>query len=736
MPNRFAQTATRASWTLFQGLFIIAALLAAFATFMAISGVSPVDPTSGGMLWLLGLNFLVIAVLAWIVIQRYIAIRGEGQGQGKGRLAGRFLLLFGLSAMVPAAIVAIFLGATITRGLDNWFSGQVNTIVEETAAAAKENYESFGAALEEDARLMASDFDQASSELADNRNNIQQFLSFQSAFRFIPASYIIDSEGTPSSSVVMQNIATYRPPTAEAYLEASDGSVAQTLYERAGVATALIKLNSVDGQYLYVMREFDPAVLAQLRKAESALAQFRAAKTRSGRLQLLFVIGYFQIAALVLLLSGRLGLEAAGRITGPIGRLASAAHAVRDGDLSVRVPPPGGRDEVDALTRSFNGMTEQLDEQRNALITAREDAEDRRRFVETLLGEVSAGIIRTDDRLIVTLANKSASELLECEIEPGADLSVVAPDFAAYALDTLKRDALVDASLDLVRDGEALHFRLKTAPDPAGGCVLTFDDTTRMVNVQRQLAWQDVARRIAHEIRNPLTPIQLSAERLRRKYADAIAEDDGVFDRCLDTILRQVNDIDRMVGEFSNFARMPKPTIAPFDFTALLESATFAQGMVSPEVSVAFKAETDLLTHVGDERLLGQAFGNLLKNAAEAIAGMPEEMEVSGKINMTLQTDEAGANIIIEDNGPGFPEEAREQLLQPYVTTRDKGAGLGLAIVNRIIMDHGGSISLQNRSDGRRGARVRIHLPRAETISIPEENSEDTRRVEEPAYGK
>ena len=736
MPNKFAQTASRASWTLFQGLFIVAALLAAFATFMAISGVSPLDPTAGGMLWLLGLNFILIAALAWIVIRRYIAIRGQAAGKGKGRLARRFLLLFGLSAMVPAAIVAIFLGATITRGLDNWFSSQVNTVVEESAAASRENFRALSVGLEEDARLMGTDYDAAASELANESENIEQFLSFQSAFRGFPASYIIDSSGQPISSIVLKEVAAYRPPTAEAFREAQEGSVAQTLYERSGLATALVKLHSADDQYMYVTRVFDPAMLVQMRKAEAALAKFRSAKTRSGRLQTLFLVGYIQIAALVLLLSGRLGLEAASHVTGPIGRLARAAQTVRDGDLSVRLPPPGGHDEVDDLTRSFNGMTEQLDEQRNALIRAREDAEDRHQFIETLLAEVSAGIIRIDGNLEVTLANKSASALLDCTIEPGMILSEVAPDFASYAMDTLTRNAGVDASLDLVRDGAALHFRLKTALDPAGGCVLTFDDTTRMVNAQRQLAWQDVARRIAHEIRNPLTPIQLSTERLRRKYSDQIADDDGVFDRCIDTILRQVSDIGRMVGEFSNFARMPKPTIAPFDLKALLESAAFAQGMVSPEAQFNVQAGSDAHVLSGDERLLGQAFGNLLKNAAQALAAMPEEAEVNGQINITLTHDETGAVVIIEDNGPGFPEEARERLLQPYVTTRDDGVGLGLAIVNRIIMDHGGSISLQNRTDGVHGARVRILLPETETMTVPTRLVETNSRVEEPAYGK
>ena len=369
-------------------------------------------------------------------------------------------------------------------------------------------------------------------------------------------------------------------------------------------------------------------------------------------------------------------------------------------------------------------MTEQLAEQRNALIRAREDEEDRRKFVETLLAEVSAGVIRMDGDMIVTLANRSAGDVLGIgEILPGQTLEDVAPLFERYARDTLERVAPVDASLDLSINGEVRHIRLKTAPDPAGGCVLTFDDTTRLVNAQRQLAWRDVARRIAHEIRNPLTPIMLSTERIKRRYADKIDDSDGVFDRCIETILRQVGDIGRMVEEFSSFARMPKPNVAPFNMRSLLQGTGFSQSMVSPDVEIEFETNTDDAVYRGDERLLGQAFGNLLKNAAEAIEGLPEDSDINGHIRVVLSASTSGVEVTIEDNGPGFPQDVRDRLLEPYVTTREKGTGLGLAIVNRIIADHGGSISLQNRLDGLRGARVRVWLP-ANGPAVVDEDSE------------
>jgi len=302
-------------------------------------------------------------------------------------------------------------------------------------------------------------------------------------------------------------------------------------------------------------------------------------------------------------------------------------------------------------------------------------------------------------------------------------LGDVAPAFERIVRDTFERNAAVDASLELTQNGELRSVRLKSAPEPSGGCVLTFDDTTRLINAQRQLAWRDVARRIAHEIRNPLTPIMLATERLRRRYGSKIDDTDGVFDRSVDTILRKVDEIARMVEEFSSFARMPKPSIAPFDMKKLLQGASFAQSVVSPEIEIELESDLEDAPFLGDERLLAQAFGNLLKNAAEAIEGQPIENDVSGHIRIILARDPGGLVIAIEDNGPGFPVDVRNRLLEPYVTTREKGTGLGLAIVNRIIADHGGSISLQNRPDGLQGARVRIVLPENGALAMQSDHA-------------
>ncbi len=717
-------TAAKASWALFEGLFIIAALVAVFATFIAISGAAPNDPTAGATPWLLGLNFVLLIVLAVLVVREYLAIRG-GSNDGGGKLARRFVLLFGFSALIPSMVVAVFMGAFITRGLDRWIGERVDKLMEQNTEIFRTYVDNFQSTFESDMRLAAMDVEnfakQVDQSLAGTGTpDVEAYASTEFfeglrselAIREFLTIAILGPDGVDLiAEASVQDAILLSPPKA-AFTEADNGAVATTLYEGRGIATALIRISApVDG-YIYAVKVFDRNAARSLREAETALEEYNAAKRNSGRLQAIFVIGYAQIVGLVLLLAGRLGLEAAGRITGPIGRLASAAHAVRDGDLTVRVPVSGPVDEVHALSSSFNAMTEQLGGQQNALIRARKDEEDRRRFVETLLGEIGAGVIRVDREERITLANRSACEILGVdEVPEGALLADVAPTFEKIVRDTFERNAAVDASLELTRNGEPRSVHLKSAPEASGGCVLTFDDTTNLISAQRQLAWRDVARRIAHEIRNPLTPIMLSTERLRRRYASKIDDTDGVFDRCIETILRKVEDIARMVEEFSSFARMPKPSIAPFDMRAVLQGASFAQSVVSPDIEIELESDLAEAPFLGDERLLAQAFGNLLKNAAEAIEGQPIENDVSGRIRIILSREGGGLQIVIEDNGPGFPAEVRNRLLEPYVTTREKGTGLGLAIVNRIIADHGGSISLQNRPDGLRGARVRVLMP-------------------------
>jgi two-component system nitrogen regulation sensor histidine kinase NtrY len=481
-------------------------------------------------------------------------------------------------------------------------------------------------------------------------------------------------------------------------------------------------LDEIEGTFLYLAKPIDAALFGRLDRARTAQNDYRIAQQRSRKIQTLFVVAYLQIVALALLLSVRMAQEIAGRISGPITTLAIAANEVSQGQRNVKVPLPNSDDEVLALSNSFNEMTRQLDERREDLISAREESEERRRFLETLLGELSSGVIRLDEAGVVTLANRSAENLLNHGALDGLSIADVSAQIAGNVRELDSSIKPVEVALNLDTSEGIRHVRLKIASETAGGHVLTLDDATRLISAQRQLAWRDVARRIAHEIRNPLTPIQLSTERLRRRYADKIDDTDGVFERCINTILRQVSDIGRMVQEFSDFARMPKPTPEPFNLSELLQDVTFAQRVVNPEYKYVLNIPKDDINMMGDERLLGQAITNIVKNASEAISERPQSEEVQGQISISVTTMESDdVSLTIQDNGPGFPETVKDRLLEPYVTAKEGGTGLGLAIVNRVIMDHGGSIHLSSREDGQSGALVKVTLPKRLETPPPEE---------------
>jgi two-component system, NtrC family, nitrogen regulation sensor histidine kinase NtrY len=389
-----------------------------------------------------------------------------------------------------------------------------------------------------------------------------------------------------------------------------------------------------------------------------------------------------------------------------------AADRVAGGDLDARVDSENDPDEIAVLSRAFNRMTSDLQTQQKALRAANTDAESRRQFIETVLAGVSAGVIGLDREGKVSAANRQALVLLDLPANVlGKHLAQVAEELAAVAAAVSPGRHEAEEEVDVVRRGESRRLRVRASAAAEGGLVLTFDDITRLVSAQRNAAWRDVARRIAHEIKNPLTPIQLSAERLRRKYRAEIKGDLETFDRCTDTIIRQVGDIGRMVDEFSAFARMPAPQFAECDPAELLRQAVFAQRVASPDIVVEMDEPAPQTQLVCDNRMIGQALTNVLKNAAEAIQGLRAKGgDVKGHIHARLVEDEGHITFEIEDNGPGLPAKDRDRLTEPYVTTREKGTGLGLAIVKRIAEDHGGELILQDAASGS-GARVVLKFP-------------------------
>ncbi|WOR16367.1 ATP-binding protein [Hyphomonas sp. FCG-A18] len=696
----------------FQGVFVLAAAISAAVTFIALARSNPTDEIPQLLRVLLALNTMLLAGMAWAVVSRYLAVRSRGRDKG-GRLARRFMLLFAMSAMIPALVVSIFLWASISRGIDTWFGERVFTLVEETATVARESLVESEEVFEEDTRNVAIDINNAAVGLTSDKVRFEEYLGIQGYLRNMAGAFVVDDTGQVlATGTNLGPSAAFPQPSPRALVDAQNDDVVVTSYQGQGVATSLKRLANIDGAYLYLVKPFDTDMALRLERAQANLTDYRLAEERSSQTKTLFVWAYLQIVALVLLLSVRLAQSAAERISDPITRLATAAGEVARGKGGVTVNLPETGDEVEDLSHSFNIMTQTLDQRRSDLVQAREDADVRRIFVETLLAEMSSGVIRLDQAGRVTLANPSAEALLGRRVEEGDDLSSLAPEIAEVFSDDLGQASVADLSVNLNVEGETRHVRLKVGPDGSGGRIITLDDATRLVTAQRQLAWRDVARRVAHEIRNPLTPIQLSAERLKRRYSDKIEDDSGVFERCVNTILRQVSDIGRMVQEFSDFARMPKPSPNLCDLTALLNEVIFAQQVVTPDIQIRLDSDEQAQKLLGDERLLSQAFGNLVKNAAEAINSRGPETETVGEILVQSRLiDHDQIEVVINDNGPGFPPDARDSLLEPYVTMREGGTGLGLAIVNRIIMDHGGSIQLMERLDGDHGATVRITLP-------------------------
>ena len=488
-----------------------------------------------------------------------------------------------------------------------------------------------------------------------------------------------------------------------------------------GRIRVLFRLAAYDDAFVYVVRELGDGLMPQLTSAEEAVVSYRAADDEQNRLRLLLVLIYTQWAMLVALGAAWFGLNAANRFVAPIGRLVRAAERVRDGDLEARVFFDERRDEIAMLGRAFNEMTGQLKSQRADLIEASEVAERRRQFTEAVLAGVSAGVIGVDSSGLVTIVNRSALALLDQESDReliGREALVVLPEFAGLVQQARASRRVVAAEIEIERGGRSLNLNVRAgaAKDGSGAVVVTFDDITRLVSAQRSAAWRDVARRIAHEIKNPLTPIQLSAERLRRKYKSEIQSDIEVFDRCTDTIVRQVSDIRRMIDEFSSFARMPEPKVEPVDLTEVVRSTVFAQRVASPDIEFEAHVPDEPVIVNCDERLIAQALANIVKNAAEAVMGLIESEDPGGKggdwsVETTLSVRDGAAVIEVADNGLGWPMTDRDRLVEPYMTTREKGTGLGLAIVRRVMEDHHGRLELGDRHDGERGALVRLVLP-------------------------
>jgi two-component system nitrogen regulation sensor histidine kinase NtrY len=698
--------------------FGVAATLTAGATIALLSGEGLAGGASGIIQAMLFSSIAISLGLLGIFAHRMLRIAKAWRSAATGaRLHLRFVTLFGLAALAPAVIVAAFLGFTFSQGVDRWFSDRVESTIENAALVGRAYVDLASGGLSGEVEAMGVDLNLAAPGLVVDRDRYLEFLEAQAQRRALSAAYVIRSDGEVLAQTARPGEPAIATPARDAFVAANDGDVFVAFDDDHDRVVALYRLEDYPDGYLVVARDVEAGLVGQLRDFRGSVADYRAARTQQGALRFQFGLAYLSTAILVLLGAGWVGLNSATRVAAPIGSLVDAARRVASGDLKARVPIDEERDEIDALANAFNRMTSQLEAQRRDLVEAQEDAESRRRFIEAVLGGVSAGVMGLDRDGRITAVNRSASTLLGREETDlvGRRLINIAPEFAELLNQPTPASETPPQRVDIAHDGGAFNLSVRMSPDAEGGLVLTFDDMTKLIAAQRQEAWKDVARRIAHEIKNPLTPIQLSAERLRRKYSEEITSDPDTFQKCTDTILRQVADIGRMVDEFSSFARMPTPIMAFADMSDVARSTVFGQRLAFPDMRIDVQGVEAPIGLVVDERLISQALLNLIKNAAESVQarrardGEPKD----GFVVLKLRDLDYGVQFEVIDNGLGFPEKDRQRLLEPYVTTRVKGAGLGLAIVARIVEDHGGLIELDDAPGPGPGAIVRFVLPKS-----------------------
>ncbi|MDA0240325.1 MAG: PAS domain-containing sensor histidine kinase, partial [Proteobacteria bacterium] len=594
--------------------------------------------------------------------------------------------------------------------------------------------------IQADALAMANDLNRVAPQVRRNQRFFTSYVSAQAALRALPEAIVIDGNGRLLARSGLSYSLEFELGTREFVSEISSslqpGNVVILGDGTGDRVRAGIKLSAFVDAYLIVGRFVASQVLEHLSRTEGAAIQYNQLERSRESLQIKFLLVFVVVAVLLLLASVWIGWSIATQLATPISHLIGAAERVRKGDITARVNEPDAGDEVGMLSRAFNRMTSQLELQQAGLIEANRELDERRRFTETVLEGVSAGVIGLDKDGCIHLSNASASSLLAAELETefGKSLTDVIPEMKGLFDSVRKRpDRTAHGEVTLMRDGKEITLLASIAAEQGVeelfGYVVTFDDVSELISAQRKAAWADIARRIAHEIKNPLTPIQLSAERLKRKYRNEITTDPEIFIACTDTIVRQVEDIGRMVDEFSAFARMPQPDFKDSDLTALVKEIFFLESNRFPDIDYQLDVPDESLYLRCDRRQVGRALTNILKNASEAVSSAlqvePNDGR-KGEIRVKLSEDDGLVFLDIIDNGKGLPPALKDRLTEPYVTTRDGGTGLGLAIAKKVMEDHHGELLMDNNE--KHGAFIRLTFPHdvAEGVQASKQDGESS----------
>jgi len=712
--------------TLAVGLAVVA-IVSGFLTYAVMTGRVPViRATTPNVLGLLLFDLIVLLLLGAVIAYRVVLLIANQRRQLAGsRLHVRLVMLFSVVAVVPTIVIASFSVLFFHFGLQGWFSDRVRTALGESIAVAEAYLSEHRQTIIGDVLAMANDFNREGPLLLANLPRMQRFLEGQARVRGLTEAVVFDRDGRVLARAGLTFGLEFEPVPDWALDEARRGGVPILTSDDDDRLRALVKLEVFDDLFLYVGRFVERRVLNHLEQVRAAVSAYETLEGRRSQIEINFALLYAMVALLFLLAAVWFGFNFASQLAKPIGRLVGAAERIRSGDMGVRVPTPGTGDELDVLSRAFNRMTGQLEAQRDELVEANRQLDERRRFTEAVLAGVASGVIGLDAEGCLNLPNRTGSELLGIDLHAhvGQPLREIVPQMADALDESRRRPArLVESQVTITVQGRARTLLVRVTAEVAGGdlggFVVTFTDITALLAAQRKAAWADIARRIAHEIKNPLTPIQLAAERLRRRYLPQITNDPETFQQCTDTIVRQVDDLRQMVDEFSSFARLPTPVMAPEDLADICRKAVFLQRQAHSEVAFAIDLPQHAVTVSCDRRQINQVLTNLLQNAADAIeaAKAAGSIDGDGWIGLQVRNDDGRAMVVVEDNGVGLPAALKDRLTEPYVTTRSKGTGLGLAIAKKIMEEHGGELVLEDREE--RGARVVIALPLLEEIAV------------------
>jgi two-component system nitrogen regulation sensor histidine kinase NtrY len=729
---------------------VVLALLSAFLTFVVLTGLTRIAPTPDVAVTFMLINGATILVLIGIIFREiWQMLQARRRGRAAARLHFQIVGLFSVIALLPAVLVAIFANVTIDRALDRLFSGPTREVVQNSLIIARAYTYEHAQLIRGDILGMANDISHARPLFDQDRGSFRELLTASAASRNLPGAMLIDKDRNVLETAQTGIQQSFTTPPADFLTGVNETEPQIAVFPDANYVAAVIRLRAYNDTFLYVARLLDPRVVAQLKQTEASVAEYAEMESRRLGMQVNFALIFAVIALTILMASVLIGLNFANWLVAPIRRLMSAANIVSTGDLHVQVPVHKSEGDLAQLGETFNKMTQELRTQRDELVSASDLIDSRRRFIEAVLSSASAGIIGVDGSGSVGILNRSAEKLIGHAESKTLDhpLSDVLPE-----LDDMMKTAregtqrLVQGQITINRDGHERNLSVRVSAEQTSqsrdSYIITLDDITELVSAQRTSAWGDVARRIAHEIKNPLTPIQLSAERIRRKFGKVITEDKAIFEQCTDTIVRQVDDIRRMVDEFSRFARMPKPVMEGEDVADTVRQAVFLMRVGHPELDIEADIKQEPLHAQFDRRLISQALTNIIKNATEAIEAVPAETLGKGRIDVIAARENDDIVIDVIDNGVGLPNVSRARLLEPYVTTREKGTGLGLAIVGRVLEDHGGRIELNDAADirpGARGAWMRLrfaisgHAPKIEVKEpVPETKAPESGTGEVP----